>query len=178
MKESKFFRLLLIFTLMGFKGLSNPPSEIYYGKKGLWYVFIDLHKEIKVAEIGGVKYGLLDVLDNAGQKDTIASSNIGVLLFKDGNYHYRNEELKLNIKLKKCIYTDKMDYNRYKLFDIDAFTKISALKKQFKNTDYKINSDEIYDDYIYFRDNVKLAKDYQPSYILRFYTETENHMEK
>ncbi|NDW13671.1 hypothetical protein D0T50_12330 [Bacteroides sp. 214] len=168
---NKSITLLLLFAIMGIKGFSNSPSEIYFGKKGLWYIYLDSRKEVKVVEVGGIKYGFLDMLNNTERNDTIASSKVGLLLLENGNYRYINKELKIDIELKKYAYTEKMDANRYKIFSIDAFTQISALKNRFKNTDYKINSHEVRADYLYYRDNSKMPEEYKPSYLIRFYAE-------
>jgi len=155
--------------------LSSPfiqPDEIYVGKSFPWEVYYDFHKEQITVEIYGIKYGKHDQLKSTSStKDIIATSEKGKLYRKGDDLYYANEELKINVKLKKEKYSQKIDNRRYKIFETDAFSRTSILKDSLKVKDYKFDWN-VKNDYLYFRDN-PLPDGYQPEYIKKIYRQKE-----
>ncbi len=158
----------LLILIMAFSSPFIPPDEIYVGKSFPWEIYYDLHKERITIEIYGIKYGKHDNLKSTSStKDIIAKSDIGKLYRKGDDLYYANEELKINVKLEKKKYSQKIDNRRYKIFEIDAFNRISILKDSLEVKDYKFDWN-VKNDYLYFRDN-HLSDDYKPEYIRKFY---------
>ena len=141
-------------------------DEIYVGKSFLWKVYFDPNKANPVIEIGGIKYGYLDYLKR--ESKTLAKSEVGQLYNKGDNLYYKNETLKINIKLKRKQYSPEIDYQRHKLFEINAFNEISKLKDSLKADSYKFDW-QVKDDYVFYRDNDSIPENYTPNYKKIFY---------
>lgn len=140
----------------------KPNIEyIYVGKSFLWTVYFDSLKTPKVVEVSGVKFGYLDYLNQNGD------GNSGELYYKKGKLYYKNESLNIDMKLDQKEYSAKIDNQRQKIFEINAFSEISRLKDSL-SVDYKFDWN-VRNDYIYYRDNHILKKDYKPNYIVVFY---------
>jgi len=107
-------------------------------------------------EIGGIKYGYLDYLKR--ESDNLARSKEGKLYSKGGNLYYKNETLKINVKLKKKRYSS----------EINAFNEISKLKDPLNVDSYKFNW-QVEPDYIFYRDNDFVPENYTPNYKKTFY---------
>ena len=159
---AKSFLILLIVSL----SFDCQIDEIYVGKSFSWKVYFDPNKIQPVVEIGGIKYGHLDYLKSGDEN--LAMSQEGELYSKGDNLYYKNEALKINIKLKKKQYSSEIDYQRHKIFEINAFNEISKLKDSLKVGSYKFDW-QVKDDYIFYRDNDSIPENYTPNYKKTFY---------
>lgn len=160
--------LTLFIFLLPFE---RQMEEIYCGKSFSWKVYFDPNKVQLVVEIGGIKYGDFDYLKKEGETQTYFDSQGGELYKKGDCLHYKNENLKINIKLKKKPYTSDIDYQRQKIFEINAVNKISKLKDSLQ-VEYQLDSNfasTVKSDYIFYRDNVSIPENYSPKYIDAFY---------
>ncbi|UOY08652.1 hypothetical protein L0P88_08875 [Muricauda sp. SCSIO 64092] len=141
-------------------------DEVYVGKTLLWQVYYDPNKVNPIVEIGGAKYGYHDHLK---RKDgPFAMSKVGKLYWKNQNLYYKNETLKIDLKLKRKNYNSKIDLSRLKIFEIKAFAEISKLKDSLKVSNYEFDW-KVKDDYVFYRENDSLPENYTSNYINKFY---------
>lgn len=145
-------------------------DEIYFGKSFTWKVYYDPNKIHPVVEIGGIKYGCLDSLQRVNE--TLAKSESGELYTKGDDLFYKNTALKIDVKLKKKPYSADIDYQRLKIFEINAFNEISRLKDSLK-VEYQLDREfdsAVKSDYIFYRDNDTIPDNYVPNYKKEFYS--------
>lgn len=153
--------LLLVLLSLNMQKKKPNIEYIYVGKSFLWTVYFDSLKTPQVVEVSGVKFGYLDYLNQNGDGKS------GELYYKKGKLYYKNESLNIDMKLDQKEYSAKIDNQRQKIFEINAFNEISRLKDSL-SVDYKFDWN-VRNDYIYYRDNHIPKKDYKPDYIVVFY---------
>ncbi len=153
---NKFF--FIIFTLFT---MNLHAGEIYVGKSLIWVVYFNPNKSQPIIEIGGVKYGHLDYL--VKENETLARSKEGTLYKKGGDLFYRNDSLKIHLKLKKKSYSPEIDAKRYKIFKVNAFNEISKLKDSLNVSNYQFNW-QVKGDFEYFKNNDTIPENYIPNY--------------
>ncbi|GEM_PF-3540467 len=153
---------LFLLLLLNFNQQEQPIKHIYIGKSSSYVIYYDNRKLSKVIEIGGIKFGYLDYLDDHN------NSKKGKLYNQNGKVYYKNESLNIDIKLEQKNYTSEIDRQRQKLFEINAFNEISKLKDSLKVHEYKFDWN-VKLDYLYYRDNLFISKDYKPDYIKKIY---------
>lgn len=158
---------LFLLLLLNLNTQKQPIKHIYIGKSFSWTIYYDNQKLPKVVEIANIKFGYLDYFDNHN------NSKRGKLYNKNGEIYYKNKALNIDIKLKQKKYTLKIDRQRQKLFEINAFNEISKLKDSLKVQEYKFDWN-VKSDYLYYRDNLFISKDYEPDYIKKFYKSLNN----
>lgn len=146
--------------------MQAQPDSIYIGKSLKWVVYFDDCKSKPIVEIGGVKYGLLDQLQV--EDESIAKSKIGKLYKEGGVYYYENSLLGIRLRLEKRQYSRSIDNQRYKIFNINAFSVISGLKDSLNVKSYNFGW-SVREDYLYYRDNDSMPSDYMPKYERMFY---------
>jgi hypothetical protein len=141
------------------------------GKKDFGKYILILRKKLKIVEIGGIKYGYYDILEKPhyNNDNIIAENKHSVLYKKNNDIYYKNNTIKINIKLKKQDYTDKIDYKRLQIFEINAFFQIQMLKDSLKIPEYKPDGQAIKEDYIYYRDHIIIPMNYEPIYKRQMY---------
>ena len=155
---------LIIITVL--LTMNFQVDEVYVGKTLLWQVYYDPNKVNPIVEIGGIKYGYHDHLK---RKDgSFAMSKVGKLYWKNQNLYYKNEALKIDLKLKRKNYNSKIDLHRLKIFEINAFNEISKLKDSLEVSNYPFDW-QVKDDYVFYRENDSLPKNYIPNYVKKFY---------
>ncbi len=154
---------IFLFAFLGLNMQTEEPNieKIYVGKTFKWTVYFDANKVPKVVEVGGIKFGYLDYLKSVDK-------NKGELYHKNGKLHYKNESLNINVKLEQKKYTSKIDNQRLKIFETNAFAEVSKLKDSLDVKNYMFDWN-VRDDYIFYRDNNYIPDDYQPGYIRRFH---------
>jgi hypothetical protein len=140
---------------------SPNTGDIYVGKTAFWTVYYDHNREAPVVEIGGIKYGNLVWLSKGQSNDGIVAQNQqGTLYFKRGSLYYKDDGLKINTMLVKRKYTKEIEYHRFKIYEINAFSE--ALSVHYE-TDSVFHS-TVKADYEFYRDNRSLPLNYMPAY--------------
>lgn len=163
------FVLFFIIISSNMLSAQSKIDSIFKGKSGLLCHYYDDTKDYKVVEIDRIKGGYLDYLTDVNDHTIIAVSKYGKLYHKGMKIYYKNDSLNINCRFKKCKYNlPKDDDHRWKIFGLDARTRsiILAQKLNLKDYVFKFNTEN---DYLYYRDNKNIPKDYVPNYIKDIY---------
>ncbi len=156
---------LFLATLIFLYTLNGDVEEIYTGSSFGWQIYYDSKKSPSVVEVGGIKYGYLDYL-KCEDKHLDKTHKRSKLYTKKGNLFYKNDELGINIRLKKKSYSTEIDYQRCKIFEINAFNEIRRLQDSL-NTKFDFNSE--FDslvklDYQFYKESSSMPKNHIPKY--------------
>ena len=121
----------IIITIILFSNMTSLRSDIYEGRsKGFTCYYVPCKNGKVIVEIIGIKYAQLDSLQifeskNDDSKRVIsAKNNHSVLTFSNNNYTYKNKVLGVDIILKPKLYNQKLEKNRFKIFEINYMQKI------------------------------------------------------
>ena len=159
MKLYLYFSFILVNILNAQE--KNKQSYIYEGKSFPFVVYFDNEKQEKIVEVLGIKYGKLDFINNMKTKE-------GYIYTKNNDFYYKNYVLKINTRLTKKNYSDKIEATRYKIFSINALNEITSLQDSLGIDDYNFDWN-VKEDFIYYRNNSIDYSKYTPNYIKKFY---------
>ncbi|UZD39682.1 hypothetical protein OL230_05835 [Capnocytophaga ochracea] len=159
MKLYLYFSFILVNILNAQE--KNKQSYIYEGKSFPFVVYFDNEKQEKIVEVLGIKYGKLDFINNMKTKE-------GYIYTKNNDFYYKNDVLKINTRLTKKNYSNKIEATRYKIFSINALNEITSLQDSLGIDDYNFDWN-VKEDFIYYRNNSIDYSKYTPNYIKKFY---------
>lgn len=92
----------------------------------------------------------------------------GYIYTKNNDFYYKNDVLKINTRLTKKNYSNKIEATRYKIFSINALNEITSLQDSLGIDDYNFDWN-VKEDFIYYRNNSIDYSKYTPNYIKKFY---------
>lgn len=162
--------LIFIFAIQSHMS-QNDSIFVYEHLFDIWKVYYDHQKEIPIVEIGGVKFGQLDTLYWINDSTAIGKNSF--LKKRNNEVVYDNEELNIYVTLELEQYNDEIDWQREKIYSIQAYSHINRLIECYRAVDYLFKWDTK-QDYIYYRDSNSHTNDYQPIYLKDFYEYLNN----